>query len=118
MQETWDITLPASPDVKNPEEALREALQANRKEIGILLSYHFKGEGAIAENVEVKDNITFADPHHGTFKVEFDLVYFNACLNIHEQQKDSLEIIFETDKGFKNLKLICPDRPERGMDEI
>jgi hypothetical protein len=118
MQETWDITMSASPDVKSPEEALRKALQANRKEIGILLSYHFKGEGAVAENVEVNDSLNFTDPNHGSVQVEFDLVYFNACLNIHEQQKDSLEILFEIDEGWENLKLICPDRPERGMDEI
>lgn len=50
--------------------------------------------------------------------LDFDLVYFNTCLNIHEQKRDEMPIQFEFDPLFQNLTLIGPYWPEREMDEI
>ncbi|MCH6200770.1 hypothetical protein MMU07_14385 [Aquiflexum sp. LQ15W] len=50
--------------------------------------------------------------------LDFDLVHFNAYLNIHEQKRDKMDVQFEFDPLFQNLTLTGPYWPEREMDEI
>lgn len=115
MQESWTFDLTKT---DFPENQLEAILMQREKDLGIFLSYYFKKEGAIAEKVSLGSEITFLTDHTGRFKLEFDLVHFNACLAINEQKRDLIEISFEFDSDFKNLKLIGPYWPERGMDEI
>ena len=88
MQETWILTLPKS---KKPRaEEIKQVLTENEKDLGIFLSYYFKKEGALAEQVN--------------------------CLAIHEQKRDRIKITFEIEDDKLNLK--GPYWPEREMDEI
>ena len=117
MQEKWNFEV-QQPKESNSEKAIKDLIQSKEKDLGIFLSYYFKREGAIAEKVSLGSEITFLTDHTGKFKLEFDMVHFNACLAINEQKRDLIEINFEFDSDFKNLTLIGPYWPERGMDEI
>jgi hypothetical protein len=117
MQEIWNFEVDQVTE-SNTEKSIKELIQSKEKDLGIFLSYYFKKEGAIAEKVSLGSEITFLTDHTGKFKLEFDLVHFNACLAINEQKRDLIEISFEFDSDFKNLKLTGPFYPERGMDEI
>ncbi len=114
MQETWTIKLHKSE--KSDPQTIRQVLADNQKELGIFLSYYFKKEGALAEKVDLSSEISFKDDYSGNFTLEFDLVHFNACLAIHEQNRDEMKITFEIEDDKLNLK--GPYWPERGMDEI
>ena len=114
MQETWMLNLPNSD--KHTSDDLKQVLKSNKKDLGIFLSYYFKKEGALAENVDLGSEINFKDQSTGEFDLEFDLVHFNACLAIHEQKRDQMKITFEI--GNNQLILKGPYWPERGMDEI
>lgn len=117
MQEIWSFEVD-QPNESTSENSIKELIQTKEKELGIFLSYYFKREGAIAEKVSLGSEITFLTNLTGKFKLEFDLVHFNACLAINEQKRDLMEISFEFDSGFKNLTLTGPYWPEREMDEI
>jgi hypothetical protein len=117
MQEKWNFEIEQSNDL-NSEKSIKDLIQSKEKDLGIFLSYYFKKEGAIAEKVSLGSEITFLTDYTGKFKLEFDLVHFNACLAINEQKRDLIEMNFEFDSDFKNLTLIGPYWPERGMDEI
>lgn len=114
MQETWTLELPQTE--KSRSEQIKLALADNEKELGIFLSYYFKKEGALAENVDLISEINLKDQISGDFILEFDLVHFNACLAIHEQKRDQMKITYEIDGEQLNLK--GPYWPEREMDEI
>ncbi|MCL6258117.1 hypothetical protein M3O96_03405 [Aquiflexum sp. TKW24L] len=118
MQETWKFPLSSQNQPKNPEFFLKELLEANERDLGIFLSYYFKKEGAVAEKVKLKGEIEFINDLKGKLMLDFDLVHFNACLNIHEQKRDEMPIQFEFDLLFQNLSLTGPYWPEREMDEI
>ncbi|MCS4436907.1 hypothetical protein [Aquiflexum gelatinilyticum] len=118
MQETWKFSLNPQDQPKNPEILIEEVLDTNERDLGIFLSYYFKKEGAVAEKVKLKGEIEFINDLKGKLMLEFDLVHFNACLNIHEQKRDEIPIQFEFDPLFQNLTLIGPYWPEREMDEI
>ena len=82
MQETWKFSLNPQDQPKNPEIILREVLDTNERDLGIFLSYYFKKEGAVAEKVKLKGKIEFLNDLKGKLMLDFDLVHFNACLNI------------------------------------
>lgn len=114
MQETWILKLTSSK--KPSSEELKQVLKENQKDLGIFLSYYFKKEGALAEKVDLASQINFKDEISGNFKLEFDLVHFNACLAIHDQKRDQMIINFEIVGDKLNLK--GPYWPEREMDDI
>lgn len=115
MQETWNFNIDQQSDTSD-ESMIRALVKERDKEMGIFLSYYFKKDGAVVENVLLEGDIKTTEPGKGKFRVNFDLVYFNACLNIHDQNKDKMDIEF-TRKGDK-LILTGPNWPERGQDEI
>lgn len=117
MQEKWNFEVGQSKDL-NSEDAIKYLILSKEKDLGIFLSYYFKKEGAIAEKVALGSEILFLTELTGKFKLEFDLVHFNACLAINEQKRDLIEISFEFNSDFKNITLTGPYWPERGMDEI
>jgi len=118
MQESWKFSVPLHLQTKDLEELLISLLVENEKELGIFLSYYFKKEGAVAEKVQLETPPQFKEKFNGNIWVSFDLVYFNACLNIHEQKRDELPIQFEFDPLFQTLTLTGSYWPEREMDEI
>lgn len=118
MQETWKFMVKPEDRSKNPQSLLKDLLVTNEKDLGIFLSYYFKKEGAVAEKVKLKGKIDLINDLKGKLMLDFDLVHFNACLNIHEQKRDEMPIQFEFDPLFQNLTLTGPYWPEREMDEI
>lgn len=118
MQETWKLAISPSIQKKDIELMVQELLLENQKEMGIFLSYYYKKEGAVVENVELNGPIIFSKEYSGYFIVDFELIHFNACLNIHEQNKDKMKVQFEVDQDSNELILIGPYWPEREMDEI
>ncbi|GAB4107737.1 hypothetical protein GCM10028791_01840 [Echinicola sediminis] len=121
MQESWkfnlseDIRLDEKEDLKHK---IKTALKAQQKELGIFLSYYYKADGAVVEEVEVEDFIELNSSGSGKVLLSFRLIFYNACLNIHEKEKDKMELEFSIDKKEKKLQLTGPFVPERGMDEI
>ncbi|MCH7413890.1 hypothetical protein MM213_10365 [Belliella sp. R4-6] len=116
MQETWKLKLLSTGKSKSID--IQKTLELEHKELGIFLSYYFKKEGALTENVKLKGEVNFRSELSGDFTLDFDLVHFNACLNIHDTAKDEMKINFELNNGQNELNLIGPYFPERGMDEI
>lgn len=97
MQESWEFDF-QYPGERPVDAALAELIEAKAKEIGIYLSYYYRGEGGLVERVGLKEGIDFRDPLAGSLKVSFGLVYFNACLNIHDEaEKDEMLLQFEID---------------------
>lgn len=118
MQESWKFSVPLHLQTKDLDQLLISLLIENEKEMGIFLSYYFKKEGAVAEKVQLQTHPLFRETFKGNLWVSFDLVYFNACLNIHEQNRDSMELGFEFSENLSSLELTGPYWPEREMDEI
>ncbi|SMD45058.1 hypothetical protein SAMN00777080_3699 [Aquiflexum balticum DSM 16537] len=118
MQETWKLAISPSIQYNDLKHLVQELLLENQKEMGIFLSYYYKKEGAVVENVQLIGPIFFSKEKGGDFIVDFELIHFNACLNIHEQNKDKMKVQFEFDQDSNELILIGPYWPEREMDEI
>jgi len=114
MQETWTFDYSDSLDLKE----LSDFLIARSKDLGIFLSYYYKREGALAENVDIKTNLIFETQTSGNFTLEFDLIHFNACLAIDEKERSEMKIKFELNPDTNQLILTGAYWPERGMDEI
>ncbi len=114
MQETWTFDYLHPFDQAN----LQDFLDSKSKELGIFLSYYYKKDGAVAEKVKLRGEPKFTDNKSGKLELAFELVFFNACLAIHEQEKEEMEIGFEFDELNQKLELKGAYWPERGMDEI
>ena len=97
---------------------LSKILIKKKQELDIFLSYYFKKNGAVTENSTLKSEPLFTSATTGTLVLEFDLIYFNACIGIHDNVRDKLELNFKIDSQNQKLKLIVPSLPEREMDEI
>ncbi len=110
MQEKWTF--------KFDEGNIEDLLKKEEKELGILLSYYFKREGAIAEKVSLKGQADYQTKVSGNLVLEFDLVHFNACLDIHEQKREQMKVDFLIDEINSELTLIGPFWPERDEGEI
>lgn len=115
MQESWTFDFPKSQSVT---DQLIQTLQDQQKELGIFISYYYKKEGAVAEKVALLGPPEFLNEFGGKFTLGFDLVHFNACLAIHDQAKEKMDLTFEIDPENEKLKLIGAYWPSREMDEI
>jgi hypothetical protein len=115
MQESWTFDFPKTDSL---EDELKAILEEKEKELGIFLSYYFKKDGAVAEKVKLKDTPEFSSPTSGKLTLDFDLVYFNACLAIHEQARDEMKMTFEIDETTQKIKFTGAYWPSREMDEI
>lgn len=115
MQETWTFDfIPTA----NPKKDIERLLAEKERELGIFLSYYYKKEGAVTENVKLKLGPEFESNTAGSMVLGFDLVHFNACLAIHEQVREEMMIRFEIDTKAQKIKLIGAYWPSREMDEI
>lgn len=114
MQETWTFDYLQPFDKTN----LQHFLNSKSKELGIFLSYYYKKDGAVAEHVELRGELELTDTKSGKVTLAFELVFFNACLAIHEHEKEEMEISFEFDQINHQLELKGAYWPERWMDEL
>lgn len=115
MQETWTFDFPIS---KTPKEGLESLLIEKEKDLGIFLSYYFKKDGAVAEKVTLQSAPIFETETTGSFVLDFDLAYFNACLAINDKGREEMKMTFEIDPLAEKIKLIGAYWPSREMDEI
>lgn len=118
MQETWKFKISEPIEDTNTQSLLLRLLENNTKDLGIFLSFYFRKQGAVAENVVIFNSPVFMDEFSGKVKVKFDLVFFNACLNIHEKENDQMELSFRILPEEAQLIITGPYWPEREMDEI
>lgn len=117
MQETWNFEIAQQKELIN-DQTIQNLIRDNAKELEIFLSYYFKKDGAIVEQVSLCSPVEFIGLNKGKFRLKFHLIHFNACLAIHDQKFDELEIVFEFNSKTNNISLSPPHRIERGMDEI
>ncbi|TDQ19065.1 hypothetical protein DFQ04_0882 [Algoriphagus boseongensis] len=115
MQETWTFDFIQKTQTEDDLDAF---LNSKKKDLGIFLSYYFRKQGAIAENVKLVKSPSFSSPSSGIIQLEFELVHFNACLAINEKQTDQMEVTFEILPQSQQLRLTGPYWPSREMDEI
>jgi hypothetical protein len=115
MQESWNFELPNCPTLPEGIEAVMKLKQI---ELGIFLSYYYKKGGAVVENVSKASEIQFTSPITGILSVDFDLIYFNACRDIHQQERGEMELQVYWDEVKKILRLQGEYWPARDGDEI
>lgn len=118
MQETWTFQLKESQEKKNPTIFIRDLISEEKKDFGIFLSYYYRKEGAVVENVSFKFLEKGSKATEGKLIVSFDLIHHNACLNIHEQGKEEMELSYHILPNSNAIEFTGPYWPERGMDEI
>lgn len=120
MQETWKFTNLDAPNGRNTSLTpwLTNVLDQYSKEMGIFLSYYYRNEGAVVENVRLIPPDSDLTEMNGTISVSFQLIHFNACLNIHDTNPEQLILSYEISKHGTELTLIGPYWPERELDEI
>jgi hypothetical protein len=118
MQESWEFDFKPS-DGQPITVGLGDLIEKKSKEVGIYLSYYYRGEGGLVEQVALKDDMVFKSPTTGSLKVNFYVIYYNACLNIHsEDNKDEMTLHFEIDTNREKVKFTGPHWPQREPDEI
>ncbi|MBY5950190.1 hypothetical protein KUV23_04350 [Algoriphagus marincola] len=115
MQDVWIFEFPTT---SNEREQVLKLLKEKVNELEIFLSFHFKSEGAVVEEVKALPDSMTIKGDSGTLILEYELIHFNACLDIHETNVEKLVIQFEIDRSKELLKVKGPERLERGMDEI
>jgi hypothetical protein len=115
MQESWSFELPKCTTLP---EGLEVVMQLKQIELGIFLSYYYKKGGAVVEKVSQASETQFTSHISGTLSVAFDLIYFNACRDIHQQERGEMELQVIWDEGKKILRLQGEDWPTRDGDEI
>ena len=115
MQESWSFELP---NCTTLQDGINAVLQLKQIELGIFLSYYYKKGGAVVEKVSQTSEIQFTSPISGSLTVAFDLIYFNACRDIHQQERGEMELQVTLDEEKKILRLQGEFWPTRDGDEI
>jgi hypothetical protein len=115
MQESWSFELPKCTTLP---EGLEVVMQLKQIELGIFLSYYYKKGGAVVENVSQASETKFTSPISGSLTVAFDLIYFNACRDIHQQERGEMDLQVTWDEGKRILRLQGEYWPTRDGDEI
>ena len=113
MQESWTFEFPHT---TVSQDRLEELFQAQQRELGIFLSYTYKG--AVVEQVRLVGYNSLGDSLGGTLQVAYTLVYFNACLDINQQQEAKMTLEFFLDVIKKTLLLRTEFVPARHIDDI
>lgn len=118
MQEIWEFDIPTAEEHVTGD-SFRELLESKSKEIGIYLSYYYRPEGGIVEQVRLKEDILFTTPTTGRLTVDFFVIYYNACLNINStDNKDQMSLKFEIDPLKQKVKFTGPYWPQREPDGL
>jgi hypothetical protein len=113
MQESWTFEFPHT---TVSQDRLEELFLAQQRELGIFLSYAYKG--AVVEQVRLLGCNSSKDSCSGTLQVAYTLVHFNACLDIHKQQEAKMILEFSLDVIKKTLLLRMEFVPSRHIDDI
>lgn len=100
------------------EASVIQLLDSHKKELAICLSYYYKSEGGLVEDLRLDGNLTVTSPTTGYFQVSFNVVHFNACLDIHQLNKDFLVLHMNLMADTNKIKISGPLWPERDPDEI
>ena len=115
MQESWTFDFPFdSPS----SETWSWLFQTQQRDLGIFLSYYYKRQGAVVEKVQLKTAPQLDSQNSGTLCLSFELVYFNACQDLHETQSEEMKLSFQFDAAKKTLNLVGAYWPTREPDEI
>lgn len=115
MQESWTFDFPFdSPS----SEAWSWLIQTQQRDLGIFLSYYYKRQGAVVEKVQLKTAPQLDSQDSGTLSLGFEVVYFNACQDLHETQAEEMKLSFQFDAAKKTLNLVGAFWPSREPDEI
>ena len=115
MQESWTFDFPFD---KPSSEAWSWLIQTKQRDLGIFLSFYYKRQGAVVEKVQLKTAPQMYSPDSGTLCLSFELVYFNACQDLHEIQSEEMKLNFQFDPGKKTLNLVGAYWPSREPDEF
>ena len=115
MQESWTFDFPFDTP---SSEAWSRLIQTQQRDLGIFLSYYYKRQGAVVEKVQLKTAPQLDSQNNGTICIGFELVYFNACQDLHETQVEEMKLSFHFDPAKKALNLVGPYWPSREPDEI
>ncbi len=115
MQESWTFDFPF--DRPSPE-AWSWLIHKQQRNLGIFLSYYYKRLGAVVEKVRLPTEPQLDSLDSGTLILRFELVYFNACQDLHETQVEEMKLSFQFDAAKKNLTLVGAYWPSRELDEI
>jgi hypothetical protein len=115
MQESWSFELP---NCTTLQDGLEAVLLLKQIELGIFLSYYYKKGGAVVEKVSQASELRFTSPLSGTLRVAFELIYFNACRDIHQQERGEMELQVNWDGVKRILRLQGEYWPTRDGDEI
>ncbi|WP_215226162.1 hypothetical protein [Echinicola shivajiensis] len=116
MQESWKFKL--NNTHSDPKNLIGETIAKEQKEWGIFISLYAKLDGAIAEDISLEEIKSIGTDLSGTVILAFNKIYYNACLNIHEQDKDKIKLDYQIDTEKDEIVFIGPMIPERGMDDI
>lgn len=119
MQETWKFVNLSAPEVGNGTLSLwlKEVLDNYSKEMGIFLSYYYRKDGAVVEGVSLIPPSSELMEKTGSIAVSFQLVHFNACLNIHESNVETMSLSYEISEDGTELTLTGPYWPERDSED-
>lgn len=115
MQESWNFELS---NCTTLQEGLEAVMKTSQIELGIFLSYYYKKGGAVVEKVTLDSQTQLTSPLSGTLRVAFDLIYFNACRDIHQQERGEMELQVTWDEEKRILRLQGEYWPTRDGDEI
>lgn len=121
MQESWKFDIIELSDKKpyDYNEIIERLFEKKGKDLGIFLSYYYKSEGGLVEDVRLQDGVEFIKSTSGTVKVNFNIIYYNACLDINsDNNRQEMTLNFELIPSEQKIKLIGPYWPEREPDEI
>ncbi|WP_200978811.1 hypothetical protein [Echinicola sp. 20G] len=116
MQESWKFKL--TNVHSGPKDLIRETIHNEQKEWNIFISLYAKLDGAIAEDISLEETKSLDTDFSGTVTIVFKKIYYNACLNIHEQDKDKIKLDYHMDTEKGEIMFTGPLVPERGMDDI
>ncbi|MCM0041404.1 MAG: hypothetical protein NBV61_01430 [Algoriphagus sp.] len=115
MQESWTFDFPFE---RPSSEAWSCLIQTQQRDLGIFLTYYYKRQGAVVEKVQLKSATQLDSQDTGTLCLSFELIYFNACQDLHETQSEEMKLSFQFDAAKMTLKLVGPYWPSREPDEI
>ncbi len=121
IQEIWELDLKGC-QIKAYNQgfiaSFKQVLEHNEKELGIFLSYYYKGEGGLVEEVKFMDPLSLSSPISGHFMVSYKVIYYNACWDIHQENREEMLLFFDLQTKQNKLILTGPLWPEREPDEI
>ncbi|MCH7409425.1 hypothetical protein MM239_08470 [Belliella sp. DSM 111904] len=116
MQEIWTFEINNKSEFESNEDLIKKQVEINQKELGIMLSYYYKPQGAVVEQVKFISTIVSKADNTAKIILGFVVVHFNACLNIHDQNQERIEMTVKVTEN--EITFRGPEILERGMDEI